>query len=402
MSSTLLEKEPSAPRGAGRYPSIAPALLEDWLRDYYFSAEIDISSSGVENFSMAELRELLPLGPEELDSVVFDDSPSRGSDALRRAIAERWAGGDAARVMATHGSSEIIFLIMSALLREGDEVVILDPCYHALRNLAEAAGCELKIWRLDFERGFAADVEELKRLISPRTRMVVVNFPHNPTGTTVTAEEQRQIIEAAAGVGAYLVWDAAFNELTHDGEPLANPSLLYDRAITLGTLSKGYGLAGLRVGWCVAPPELLAGFVHWRDYTTLYLSPLVEAVARRAVERADALLAPRLERARRNLDLVAAWVADNSEHVEWVRPRGGVTAFLRLRRVEDVETFCHRLVRERGTLLIPGVCFDRPEHVRLGFGGPTAELAEGLARLSSQLREAAAETESALPVALGA
>ena len=151
--------------------------------------------------------------------------------------------------------------------------------------------------------------------------MVVVNFPHNPTGTTVNAAEQRQIIEAVAGVNAYLVWDAAFNALTHDGEGLlANPSLIYDRAITLGTLSKGYGLAGLRVGWCVAPPELLGDFVHWRDYTTLYLSPLVEAVAQRAVERADALLAPRLERARKNLDVVAAWVAENSEHVEWVRP----------------------------------------------------------------------------------
>lgn len=402
MSSTLVENEPSAPRGEGRNPSIAPALLEDWLRDYYFTTEIDISSSGVENFSMAELRELLSLGEGELDSVVFDDSPSCGSEGLRRAIADRWAGGDPSRVMATHGSSEVIFLIMSALLGEGDEVVILDPCYHALRNLAEAAGCVLKPWRLDFERGFAADVEELKRLLTPRTKMVVVNFPHNPTGTTVTADEQRQIIEAAAGVNAYLVWDAAFAELTHDAEPLPNPSLLYDRAITLGTLSKGYGLAGLRVGWCVAPPELMAGFVHWRDYTTLYLSPLVEAVAQRAVERADALLAPRLGRARKNLDVVAAWVAENSEHVEWVRPRGGVTAFLRLRRVGDVETFCHRLARERGTLLVPGVCFDRPEHVRLGFGGPTAALSEGLARLSSLLREAAAEGEPAAPAAVGA
>jgi len=391
MSSATAEIEPlAAPRG-GRHLSIAPALLEDWLRDYYFNTEIDISSSGVENFSMADLRELLSLKQEELDRVVFDDSPSCGSEGLRRAIADRWAGGDTRRVMATHGSSEVIFLIMSALLREGDEVITLDPCYHALRNLAEAAGCELKTWPLTFESGFAADIEGLKRLLSPRTKMVIVNFPHNPTGATVTAEEQRQIIEAVAGVNAYLVWDAAFAELTYEGAPLATPSLLYDRAITLGTLSKGYGLAGLRVGWCIAPPELLAGFVHWRDYTTLYLSPLVEAVAQRAVEQAGTLLGVRLDRARKNLNILAGWVAEHAEHVEWVRPRGGVTAFLRLRRVEDVETFCHRLARERGTLLVPGVCFNRPEHVRLGFGGPTPELVEGLARLSSLLREAAAE-----------
>lgn len=390
MSSLTADIAPTAAPAKGRPFSIPPALLEDWMRDYYFTTEIDIGSSGVENFSMADLHELLSLGQEELGRVVFDDSPSCGSDGLRRAIAERWAGGDARRVMATHGSSEVIFLVMSALLREGDEVVILDPCYHALRNLAEGIGCELKIWPLTFERGFAADIEELKSLLSPRTKMVVVNFPHNPTGTTVTEDEQRQIIEAVAGVNAYLVWDAAFAELTHDGAPLPNPSLLYDRAITLGTLSKGYGLAGLRVGWCVAPPELLADFVHWRDYTTLYLSPLVEAIAQRAVEQADVLLGLRLDRARKNLEILAGWVEEHAEHVEWVRPRGGVTAFLRLPHVEDIEDFCQRLARERGALVIPGVCFGRPEHLRLGFGGSTPELVEGLARLSSLLREAAA------------
>lgn len=378
---------------------IERAQLEDWMREYYFTAEVDIGSSGVQNFSMAELAELVDLRPEDLSRVVFDDSPSCGAQSLRQAIADSWGDGDPEKVLAAHGSSEVIFLVMSALLSEGDEVVVLDPCYHALRNIADGIGCTVKEWRLRFEDGFEPSVEDFKRLVTPKTRMVVVNFPHNPTGATLTAAQQKEFVEAVAASGAYLVWDAAFNELVYDSEPLPNPLTMYERAIVLGTLSKGYGLAGLRVGWCLAAPELLERFVHWRDYTTLYLSPLVEKVAERAVENYRVLLNLRLERARKNLEIVARWVEAHREFVDWVRPKGGVTTFVRMHGVADVEEFCHRLGREHGVMVVPGSCFNQPGHVRLGFGGPTADLEEGLARVSNLLRADAArrhESEAVL------
>jgi len=370
---------------------IVTAHLEQWMRDYYFSTDIDIGSSGVENFSMAELRSLVDLEADAIDKVVFNDSPSCGADGLRRAIAERWGNGDPERVMTTHGSSEIIFLVMQALLRRGDEVVVLDPCYHALRNIAAAIGCELKHWKLRFEDNFVPDIAAIKKLITPRTRMVVVNFPHNPTGATITREQLEELVDAVSAVQAYLVWDSAFAELTYDSEPLPDPSLVYNRCITLGTLSKGYGLAGLRVGWCFAEPELLNQFVHLRDYTTLYLSPLLEVVAQRAIEKADVLLRMRLERARLNLDILNKWLADHQDDVRWVRPRGGVTIFPELRRVDDVDQFCHRLAREYGAMVVPGSCFKQPSHIRLGFGGPTLELQDGLLRLAALLRVCAGE-----------
>lgn len=370
---------------------IAPALLEDWMRDYYFNTAIDIGSSGVENFSMADLRRLLNLTQADLDEVVFNDSPSCGDQRLREAIAKRWGNGDAERAMVASGSSEIIFLIMNALLREGDEVVVLEPCYHALRNLAESIGCELKLWPLRPARGFAPDVEEAKRLISPRTRMVIVNFPHNPTGASLSKAEFEELLNAVAGAGAYLVWDAAFAELTYDAPPLPNPSLCYERAITIGTLSKAYGLAGLRVGWCIAPAELLDGFVHWRDYTTLYLSPLLEMVALRAVEQADVLLKMRLERARTNLELLESWAGQHAEFLEWTRPQGGVTAFPRLTGIAETEAFCRRLASECNTLVVPGNCFGHPSYIRIGFGGPTEDLQEGLSRLSYLLKDSVAQ-----------
>jgi capreomycidine synthase len=364
---------------------IVTARLESWMREFYFNTEIDIGSSGVQNFSMKELRKLAGITQRELDRVVFHDSSTVGSSQLRKAIADRLADGDLERVMVTHGSSEAIYLVMNSLLREGDEVVCLDPCYQQLFAFAESIGCRLKSWPLRFEEGFAPDIEEVKKIIGPQTKMVVVNFPHNPTGACLNFNEQAGLIQRIREVNAYLVWDAAFAELRYDAAPLPNPSLLYDRAITIGTLSKTYGLPGLRVGWLIAPAELLASCVHLRDYTTLHLSPLVEFIAQKAIEHGDVLLNIRLEQARRNLQLVSRWIAQHCDVLAWAPPSGGVCAFPKVNLALDMEAFCRRLAREYSVLLVPGTCFNRSMHFRLGFGDRTARLEEGLSRLSSLL-----------------
>jgi capreomycidine synthase len=363
----------------------AQALLETWMRQYYFDTEIDIGSSGVQSFSLIELRELLGLTHAEMDDVIFDDSKTLGGQGLRTAIAQRYGDGDPETVIATHGSSEAIYLMMNALVNEGDEVLVLDPIYQQFYSIGESLGARFKPWPLRFEQRFAPDIAEAKSLITPNTRLVVVNFPHNPTGMSVTAQEQRELIDAVAEVGAYLIWDGAFAELTYDHERLPDPSMLYRRSISMGTLSKAYGLPGLRVGWCIAPAEVLERCVHLRDYLTLHLSPLVELIAQRAIEKADALLDIRRRQAKVNLEIVAKWANENEETVEWMPPQGGVCSFPRLRRVDDVNAFCHHLAGRYKVLLVPGNCFNRPEHVRLGFGAATAELTEGLSRLSEAL-----------------
>jgi capreomycidine synthase len=364
---------------------IAPALLERWMRRYYFDTEIDIGSSGVESFSMSELRNLLGISLNELDQVTFDDSQTLGGPGLREAIGDRWANRNPDRVMVTHGSSEGIFLAMNALLRPGDEVITVSPCYQQLFAIAESNGCELLHWELDFEQGFVADVEKLKSLITRNTRMLVVNFPHNPTGASLTLGQQKDLVDTVAEVGSYLVWDGAFAEMTHDLPQLPDPGTWYDRTVTLGTLSKGYGLPGLRVGWCIASPDILERFVNLRDYITLHLSPLTELIAERAVRNAHVLLRVRMEQARANLNKLAAWVERHREFIDWARPRGGVCAFLRMPDGGDVEAFCHRFAREYRVLLVPGTSFYRPGFARLGFGGPAQKFEDGLARLSDLL-----------------
>jgi hypothetical protein len=214
------------------------ALLEDWMRQYYFAVDHDLGSSGVEDYSLAELRRILGLEWEHLDTIVFHDSETLGGARLRQAIADRWAQGDIRRAMATHGSSEANFLIMNALLAPGDEVVVTDPCYPQLFLVAESLRCHFRRLPLRPEQGFRPDVERLCAMIGPATRMVVLNFPHNPTGAHVSPEEQRAIVDACAEVGAYLIWDGAFAEITYDVPPLPDPADLYERAVSMGTLSK--------------------------------------------------------------------------------------------------------------------------------------------------------------------
>jgi capreomycidine synthase len=374
---------------------LAPALLESFMRSYYFDVEIDIGSSGVENFSLRQVRELLGFSLDELDRIVFQDSQTLGATGLRQAIADRLADGRADRVMVTHGSTDANFMIMSALLSPGDEVLVLDPCYQQLYGIAQAIGCQLRHWPLRAERQWRPDFAELAELLTPATRMVVVNFPHNPTGCTLTAAEQEQLVAAVASAGAYLVWDGAFAELTYDRPPLPDP-LGYPRTLAMSTLSKAYGLPGLRVGWCLAEPELLERLVRIRDYTTLHLSPLVELIAQKVMEQADRLLVLRRRQGQANRETLARWVDDHPGLVGWVPPEGGVSAFVHLPGC-DVDALCDRLAREEGVLLVPGSCFGQPQFARLGFGCPERDLVEGLARLARVLAEERGEAQQDEP-----
>jgi capreomycidine synthase len=361
------------------------ALLEGWMRDYYFETDLDIGSSGVHPYSFAEVREKTGLRPADLDAVSFEDSWTLGGPGVRAALADRFAGGDAGRVMVTHGSSEAIFLSMTALLAPGDQVVVLDPVYQQLRGVAAAVGCEMRPWRLDFATGFRPDLDALRELVTERTAMIVVNFPHNPTGVSLSAGEQRELIDIAAAANAYLVWDGAFTELTYAGPAPADPGTRYARALTFGTFSKAYGLPGMRIGWCLAAPEILDRMAGVRDYVSLHLSPLIELIAERVVRHGDAFVGPRRELAVRNRALLGAWVAEHPGEVGWVPPEGGVTAFVHLPTAGDTEQFCRELAVKHRVLLVPGECFGRPGFARLGFGCTTGELTEALRRLGDHL-----------------
>jgi capreomycidine synthase len=366
--------------------NIAPALLEDWLRDRYFAASIDISSSGMENYSVGELRALLGIDAADLDGVRFRDSPSLGTDALRAAVAARFRTS-ADRVMMTHGSSEAIFLALSVITGPGDEVIVTAPAYQSLSSIVAALGARVKPWDLAGPGGFAADPVRLGELLTPATRAVIVNFPHNPTGTTLNPAAFTDLIGRISRHGCYLLWDGAFSEIVYEGAPLPDPAALLDRCISVGTLSKAYGLPCLRVGWCTAAGEVLAAMVRLRDYVTISTSPLTEMIATAVLTHPDKILLPRLAQARQNRTALGDWAGAESARVDYVPPAGGTCAFPRIRDIADVTGLCAELAERYGVLTVPGRCFGHPDRMRIGFGGPSAELTAGLTRLSSALAD---------------
>jgi capreomycidine synthase len=365
---------------------IRPALLEYWLRERYFTASVDISSSGVENYTLGELRALLSISVAELDATAFRDSPSEGCEPLRAAIAGRFAPGRAADVVITHGSTEAIWLALAAVIRPDDDVVVLHPAYQSLTSIPESLGARLRVWQLRAQEDFVPGLAAFAALVGPATRAVVLNFPHNPTGVMPDEATLSGIVELAARYGCYLFWDAAFGELVYDRPPLPDPCGLLERCVSFGTLSKAYGLPGLRVGWCVAPPAVRAAMVRMRDYLTISTSPLTELIATAVLGQADAVLAPRLAQARQNRAALLGWVGDQHGLVSCVPPGGGVSAFPAFAGLTDTTGICAELAQRHGVLVVPGTCFGHPDRMRIGFGGPPAELQDGLNQVADTVR----------------
>lgn len=370
-----------------------PPVLEEWYRRHLAPDIHDISSSGVHPYTFAEIRDLCRITPGDLDEIVMDDSVSQGGAGIRRAIADRYAGGDAERVLVTHGSSEAIALTLSMLLHPGDRVVVQEGIYHSLGHYPRAAGCEVAELPAAAVRDGEIDPEVLQGLVTPGTAAVIVNFPHNPSGITLSPQGLKALTERTAATGTVLVWDAATAEIAHRWEVLPDPGAAGGDTVSYGTFSKTLGLPGLRVGWAIAPKELLTATFPLRDRTTLFLSPLVELVAERAMRNADVLIGARAAEARRNLAHLTGWMAEHEDLVRWTPPEGGVCALPIFRELERaaagpqaVERFCLELLARHRTLLVPGTAFGAPHGARLGFGGPEAGFRAGLAGLSEFLR----------------
>lgn len=356
-----------------------PPLLEAWYREFLPIATTDISSSGVSPYTLDELLDLTGLELGELGSVVLDDSVSYGAPRLRRAIAARYGGGEGERVIATHGSSEAISLLLTAALGPGDRVIVFGPIYHSLGHFPAALGSFVEQVPLAYLVGAAPG--DIPAIVPEQTDAVILNSPHNPTGAVVPPATAAALAARCDAIGATFIWDAAMAELDQ-GRSAIIP--VPSRSITFGTLSKAFGLPGLRVGWALAEPTLLERTLAHRDRTTLFLSPLVEVLAAAAVEHADALIGPRLAQATHNLALVDAWVADD-DRLRWCRPEGGVCGLVHIHDVGDVARFCRDLLSATGVLLVPGTAFGVEGAVRLGFGGRTADLERGLAAFGDAL-----------------
>ncbi len=351
------------------------------------TVEYNLSGSGIHPITLAALvdhswiREVLA---REQIGYGF----TNGSPELRAAIAGLHQGAGPENVLVTSGSAEANFLATWALIESGDEVVVLLPNYMQIPLLARGWGAEVKGWWLQESARWAPDPSGLERLVTPRTRAIFICNPNNPTGAVLSEETMTVICSAAAKVGAWVVADEVNRGTEADGPPTPSFWNRYPRAVVMGSLSKAYGLPGLRLGWIVAAPEIVEMLWSYHDYTTIAPSILSDRLARIALAaRAYQRLASRTRLiVTENLAILTRWLAEFGDWASCVLPRAGAVAFLRYRPAINSTALATRLRHEYNVLVVPGDHFQMDSYLRVGCGGEARRLEEGLRRIGQLLR----------------
>jgi aspartate/methionine/tyrosine aminotransferase len=364
---------------------VSPFRIEQYYARHEFTAAYMLSSSDAESVAVADLLALEPGAEERLRSLRLGYTESPGSPSLRRAIATVYRTAEPEDVVVVSAAEEGIFTAYHALLRPGDHVVVETPCYESALVLARSAGAEVTEWRRSYADGWAHDLDALEGALRPDTRLVYVNTPHNPTGTLMPRPVLDRVVELVGERGAWLFCDEVYRELEHDpADRLPAAVDLYEHAISLGSMSKTYGLPGLRLGWLASRDrEALGRVLDFKHYTTICSSAPSELLSKIALLHREALVERNRAIVNCNLPLLDAFLDRHQRTFSWVRPTASPIGFARVEGVGDVTTFCERLVAETGVLLLPGTVYDEPGHVRVGFG--RQNMPEALGRLESWL-----------------
>jgi aspartate/methionine/tyrosine aminotransferase len=319
-------------------------------------------------------------------------SEARGTLELRSLLAETYQDCTPENILVTTGAIEANFLLFNVLLEAGDHVIAPYPAYQQLYSVPRALGCDVDLWRIRPETGFRYDVTDLERLIRPQTRLIVLNSPHNPTGAMLSAADAERVYELAAAVDAYVLSDEAYRWLEIPGGEALMPPVynLGPFGLSVGTLSKPFGLPGLRIGWIAAPAELVARCWSMRDYVSLSPGKLNDALAVLALRHRQDIFERNAAIISANLAAANAWVAQHSDTLSWKPPRGGLLALLHYNLDIPSLDLANKLAEEYSVMLAPGSAFGYEYHLRIGIGQDPAVFRAGLAAAGACFVELAA------------
>ena len=362
-------------------------LLERWMTRHETHVRFDIAESGILPLSTQDLLNLLPSDQrasalDALLSLPLGYSEARGTEALRGLLAATYQRADADSILVTTGAIEANFLLFNCLLDPGDHMIAPFPAYQQLYSVPKAIGCDVSLWHVGPETGYQYDMRALEKLVTPKTKVIVVNTPHNPTGAMLSPKDAAHVYALAESVGAVVIGDEAYRWLAvPDGAPFAPPFFdLGPRGISVGTLSKPFGLPGLRTGWIAGPPDLIRRCWSYRDYVTLSPGKLNDALARLALEHRDQIVQRNRGIIEANLREATRWMAERSAFLSWTPPRGGLLALIKYDLPMDSLPLADKLALEYSVMLAPGSAFGYERHLRLGVGQEPAIFAEGLAQ----------------------
>lgn len=369
---------------------IAPFELERWQSVHEHQVEINLSESGVDPLRVSEL-----LGAHDVEDLLSQPlgyTQTNGTVELRSTIASLYADASSDDVLVTSGGAEANFLSCWHLVERGDDVVMMHPNFLQTQQLATAFGARVVPWRLRAQAlggapRWAPDLDELGALVTGRTKLVIVCNPNNPTGARLTDTEMDEVCAVARRHGAWVLSDEIYRGVERDGRPTASAWGRYERVIVTSGLSKAYGLAGLRIGWVVAPATLCRTLWSYRDFTTIAPGALGDRLARVALapDRRVRLLARARRRIADNYPIVSDWVARMKDQVTHVPPEAGAIAFVGYTRATGSMELAQRLRETHSVLVAPGAHFGLEGYLRIGFGHAPDALRAGLDRVGRLL-----------------
>jgi aspartate/methionine/tyrosine aminotransferase len=351
---------------------LPPFQLEKYLGEREFSTPFMMCGSDMDSLSVKELLTLGgPKSEQSFEDCWLGYTPPKGSEELLQEIGKLYESVEVKNILCFAGAEEGIYCFMNSLLTPSDHVIVVTPCYESLRNIASKI-CDVTSVPLKSSRDkWELDLELLDKAARSNTKLLVINFPHNPTGAMLSESEQAKVIEIARRVGAYIFSDEVYRLLeasTHS--PL--PALVdrYERGVSLGVLSKAFGLPGLRVGWIACHDrELLEQMSDLKHYLSICNSAPSEALAVVALQNKATILQRNRALRDENLHLLSSAFETFPTLFDWIPPEGGCVGFPLLHGERSSDEFAERFRKEEGVLVLPGSVFNWPENrLRIGVG----------------------------------
>ncbi len=346
--------------------------VERYFAQYEFKTKYLMSSSDCDGYPMEYVLSLASeTEKERWNRLTLGYTETRGSIELREAIKQHYSTIEMDEIVVS-SPGEANFILMNVLLNAGDEVVCMAPMYQSLYQVAQTLGCKVSFWTAQENRdGWLYHPDELEKLITPKTKLIIVNFPHNPTGFMPSMASYMRIVEIVRKHGIVLFSDEMYRFLDHTGQaPLPSACDLYENAVSLWGAAKTFGLAGLRLGWLTSKnKEILQKVENFKDYLSICNNAPSEVLATIALNNINKFVNPNLAKIRRNVELFKELHARNADVFDFPYPTAGSTAFIRLKTKEKSMDFAERLVKDTGIMLLPAETFEYGNHhARVGFG----------------------------------
>lgn len=346
--------------------------LEEFWKKYEFTSPYLLCCSDAETWTLQELLDLADPDSKTLwQSLTLGYTQSPGHPILREEIAKLYSSVKSNDILTFAGAEEGIYCAMRVLIEPEDHVIIIDPCYQSLSSLPQTFGAEVTSIQLKPENHWNLDLEEVKRSFRPNTKLLVLNYPHNPTGAVLDNNVLNELIELARNNETYIFCDEVYRYLeVEESQRMSSIADVYEKGISLNVMTKSFGLAGLRIGWLVTQDvNFLRKVGSYKLYTSICNSAPSEILAIMALRAKDQILKRNRNIMLENLKILDEFMERNQKHLSWIRPQSGTMAVLKLLLPLPVETFAEDLVRAEGILIMPGSVFDLPGNFfRIGFG----------------------------------